>query len=188
MNIFEVIFLFKISKDLKKLLQKLSQLFEKVVAPDKFTSTVWNRYSWFCQNCDLSFFCHICKYFWGNVQFLQCFQPPQKRKNYHSFLKWVWHTLNLLAYFRIYSKISNNIVILVVLWRFSNIFKIMFTFYNFCIPETTQNCYRSLKQVWYKPNLLLLFKIHVTVFDKIVFYITYCKLRGMFCPDLNIEL
>ena len=58
---------------------KKSQIFEKsVVASDKFTFTVWGICSW--QNCYLSLVWHICKYFWGNIQFLRCFRPKKHPK------------------------------------------------------------------------------------------------------------
>ena len=59
-------------------------VFEKSVASDKFTFTVWNTSFW--QNCYLSLFCHICEYCLGNVQFLRCFHPKKTPKTYHRFL------------------------------------------------------------------------------------------------------
>ena len=54
-------------------------------------------------------------------------------------------------------------------------------FTMFAHQKPPENCHRSLKDVCLKLNLLLLFKIHVKAFDKIVFYVTCCKLRDMFC-------
>ena len=65
-----------------------------------------------------------------------------------------------------------------MLLRFSNILKIIFTVYNFWTPKTTQNHHSSLKEVWHKLNLLLLFKIHATVFDKTVSY--FCHILEYF--------
>ena len=59
---------------------KSPQVFEKGVASDKFTFTVWNTCSGFWQNCDLSFFYDICEYLWGNVQFLRCFCLKKHQK------------------------------------------------------------------------------------------------------------
>lgn len=145
MNIFEVIFLFKISKDLKKLLQKLSQLFEKVVAPDKFTSTVWNRYSWFCQNCDLSFFCHICKYFWGYVPFCD-FGTIKSTKKIIAAL-WerccirqiYFHCFKDMLMF--FTKLWFKFFFLSHLWTFS---RLCFLFTILPTKKPPQNCHSSL--------------------------------------------
>ena len=71
-------------------------------------------------------------------------------------------------------------------------------FAMFALQKPPENCHRSLKDVCLKLNLLLLFKIHVKAFDKIVFYVTCCKfaryvlfykiLQFLESPDLNIEL
>ena len=74
------------------------------------------------------FFCHICQYCSGNIQLLRCYLPKKTPKSYNRSLKWLWHSLNLLAFFRVYNKISDKIVSQVVLWKFSNIFKVLFTF------------------------------------------------------------
>ena len=59
--------------------------------------------------------------------------------------------------------------------------RLLSLFTIFARQKPSENHHKSLKVVWYKPNLILLFKIHVNVFDKFVFYITYCKLQGIFC-------
>lgn len=54
-----------------------------------------------------------------------------------------------------------------MIWRFSNIFKVRFTFHDFCIPKPTK---RSLQvsQRDIASKLLLLFKTYIRVLDKIV--------------------
>ena len=74
------------------------------------------------------FFCHICEYCCGNVQVLQSFHRKEHQKIITGPLNRVWHPLNFLASFRIYNKISKKIVSLVALWKFLNIFKVLFTF------------------------------------------------------------
>ena len=59
------------------------------------------------KNCGLSSFSHICESFWGNAQF-EAVSTQKTPEIYHRFLKLVWHCLNLLAYFRVYNKISEK--------------------------------------------------------------------------------
>ena len=88
--------------------KKSSQVFEKGVSSNKFTFVVWNTCLGLWQNCYLSFLCHIYEYFWGTVPLLWCFLP-KGHQNYHRFLKWVWHLLDLLASFKVCNKISNSV-------------------------------------------------------------------------------
>ena len=74
----------------------------------------------------------------------------------------------VFAYFRLYLKIPGKIISSGVLWRFSNIFKVILTFDNFASQKPQKNHHRSLKDIWHQPKLLLLFKMNVKVFDKIV--------------------
>ena len=82
-------------------------------------------------------------------------------------LKWVWHPPNFLVSFILYINISDKIVLSDARWRFSNLFSVMFSFYNF-IPSkiTKKNISKSLKKDLHWPNLHLLFMIHVKVFHK----------------------
>ena len=50
----------------------------------------------------------------------------------------MWFPQDLLTYFRSFNEIFNKSVSLVVLWKFSNIFKVLLTFQDFCTPKTTQ--------------------------------------------------
>ena len=54
--------------------------------------------------------------------------PKKTPKNYHRSVKWVWHLRNMLASFTEYDKISDKVVSEVVLQKFSNILKVLFTF------------------------------------------------------------
>ena len=56
------------------------------------------------------------------------FWPKKTPKNYYRPFKWIWDPLNLLGFFKVYNKISGKIVSYVVLWKFSNILKVLFTF------------------------------------------------------------
>ena len=74
--------------------------------------------------------------------------PPQKLpKNHHTFLK-------------MFPKIE--------LWRFSNIFNVMLTFFNFSARKTTKKSSHLSEKSVASGKFILLFKIHDKIFDKIL--------------------
>ena len=126
-------------------------------------------------------FCHILEYFWGYVQFWRCFRPTKHPKI-------VTDPLNGFEILQICLHPLEYIIIFLTKFLFKLLFGDFQIFLRLCslftifVPQKPpKNHYRSLEEVWHKPHLLLLFKIAVKILEKFVFYIAYCKLRGMFC-------
>ena len=89
----------------------------------------------------------------------------------------MWHHLYLL-FLRLHIKISIKIITQVVFGRCSNIFKAVFTFYSFYVIH--ENHHMSLNWVWRYPNLLLLFIIHVKIYNKelLILFLSYLLIKN----------
>ena len=61
-------------------------------------------------------------------------------------LKWVWHPPNFLVSFILYINISDKIVLSDARWRFSNLFSVMFSFYNFIPSKIIKKKYLKVSE------------------------------------------
>ena len=97
------------------------------------------------------------------------FFAPEIPKYCHRSLKWVRHCLNLSMSFRLYfKKFPSRLLVKVCFKDFRIFLRLYSRLMIFSSQKPHKSYHWSLKEIWHQPKLLILFKIHVTVFDKIV--------------------
>ena len=162
-------FLFTISAP-QKPLKKLSQVFEKGVASDKYIFTVWNTCSSFWHNSDLSFFFTFLNIL--VVMFSFYGVSTQKYQNI------ITGSLNRCDILYTCLRHLQYVIRFPTFWIFIRSSS-LFTVY--APQKPPKYFHRSLKEVWRKPNLPLLFKIPILSY--MIFAIFANIFEAMFGSD-----
>ena len=90
------------------------------------------------------------------------FAPQKPPKNHHRSLKESLRTLDYIL------KFPAKLLVKVCFGDFRIFLRLYSRLIIFASQKPQKNHHRSLKDIWHQPKLLLLFKMNVKVFDKIV--------------------